>query len=736
LKIDQNHQVEEDERQKRWQPALSALAKVGVEHGFAISRSGPKEDKRGLAVLFATNQALCDLQVFDNFTSWSLRPEEHDDYHYMPVLTIGAEDFLNLYTEKKSVQRNGRHSRYIKRIGFDARIKFLDAGIWHRYLPIDGFWAVKEEFSFESELKDLLSKFREWIQTGIYKTNVARATLEFQLRMLRNAHIVKMGHSGHFEAVRPFKFHSETVMEIWRDQIARRLFREERKHLKWKFLIIDDFADEGISAGDGKIDLTKKQLVLELLKEAGYPQISGGDFIKVPNSNEEQGMVETCLDTLMKEERFDVLLLDYLLGNSGGKRQYGYEILLKLVEDSQTEKPNFFSGPFMRHWVFPISSFPFAMYDKLRQLGIDHYHKLWHLSGGGDPITTPNLFTYNLLHFLSLQVKEVFLDDEMLAAYISNYNQIDKLDDWAKIVGKKMENLEAKILLLDQEQHKSIFKESLLHTIDLVQYDTFIIGVVKVLALLREVYEGKAGASAKFDAEWKALKLKAESFQKSFSLLRSKIWSPLAVLQQKIEKDKKEDQTRGRYAGRYLMECPNFQGMTRLRTLDLSNNFLEELNETLSECPNLDKLDIRNNQFRRIPDVVYSLSNLNELDLSGNEINHIKNSELKAEDKDQVAKLLKWQKELKRRADEILQVYLMDSALDGAISAFEYIIEKGSNSPEFKHRLSLIKEKLKEGKQGNVSVQTIERIDEETKVAIYDLLCEYTGETLEPKFSV
>ncbi|NBC07011.1 MAG: hypothetical protein GVY26_07445, partial [Bacteroidetes bacterium] len=713
----------------------STLARVGLDHGFAISPLETTEDKRGLVVLFATNEALCDRQIFDNFTTWSLRPEGNDDFYYMPVLTIGAEDFLNLYTEKKSVQRNGRHSRFIKRIGFDARIKFLDASIWHRYLPVDGFWAVKEEFSFESKLADLLSKFREWIQTGIYETNVARATLEFQLRMLRNAHIVKMGHSGHFEAVRPFKFHSETVMEIWRDQIARRLFRGERKHLKWKFLIIDDFADEGISAGDGKIDITKKQLVLKLLEEAGYPQISSGDFIKVPDSNGEQGMVETCLDTLMKEERFDVLLLDYLLGNSGGERQYGYEVLLKLVEDSQTEKPDFFSGPFMRHWVFPISSFPFAMYDKLRQLGIDHYHKLWHLSGGGDPITTPNLFTYNLMHFLSLQVKEVFLDDEMLAAYISNYNQIDKLDDWAKIVGKKMENLEAKILLLEQEQHNSIFKESLLHTIDLVQYDTFIIGVVKVLDLLREVYERKAGPSTKFDGEWKALKFKAESFQKSFRLLESKIWSPLAVLQQEIEKEQKEDQTRGRYADRYLMKCPNFQGMTRLRTLDLSNNFLEDLNETLSACPNLNRLDISNNQFRRIPDVVHGLSKLDQLNLSGNEINYIKDSELEAKDKDQVAKLLKWQKELKRRADEILQVYLMDSALDGAISAFEYIIEKGSNSPEFKHKLFLIKEKLKEVRLGNVPGVTLERIDKETKAAIYDLLCEYTGETLEPKFS-
>ncbi|MFW6247238.1 MAG: hypothetical protein ACOC22_03655 [bacterium] len=186
--------------------------------------------------------------------------------------------------------------------------------------------------------------------------------------------------------------------------------------------------------------------------------------------------------TLVKlsEKTYDIILLDYLLGDSkrpyvdreyshqllnivnnifkeeagyGGKKIDGNisyeEILLyhpdyydkkgkeiktdvkinkiidkieKVVEGIKAHK-----GPLNKFWIINISSFQTAFLDKMREQGLGHNNPNWTLSRGGDPVNTPQLFRYGLYRLMRLQQKSIMFNvDDILSFFDANPIPDDK----------------------------------------------------------------------------------------------------------------------------------------------------------------------------------------------------------------------------------------------------------------------------------------------------------------------
>lgn len=327
----------------------------------------------------------------------SILPENKPNYY--PIITIGDLDIANI-----SPSGEPTHSLFND---IDPHLKFLDSGIWHRYVnitsPIEKFI---EQVSLV--LKDLCL----YHEIKLYHSPAAQTALEFQLRTYtspRAPSIAERGHS-HGIAINSIKYHCESSMkrralEI-EDFLLDHFNKGKESQFQWRFLMIDKNAGTPLSLLSLKNNegiTSKRDWIYFLLKDL---QVS----IDLPksmadnNKNHEGGegnIIDLSL-SMMREKKYDILLVDYLLN----PWEYNSNFLKILLEDNKKAVPEYRRGPTEKFWIFPITSYSFAFSDKLLQLGLDSYNELWYLSGGGDPISTPYLFRYNLLRFMQQQVLE------------------------------------------------------------------------------------------------------------------------------------------------------------------------------------------------------------------------------------------------------------------------------------------------------------------------------------------
>ena len=352
--------------------------------------------------------------------------------------------------------------------------------------------------------------------------------------------------------------------------------------------------------------MSKKALVEKLLKglkieEIDFPIDSYGNS----GNSASKDIIKKCLDKLAAPRRYDILLLDYLLAGISGKeeeREYGFEFLQLLQQDRESKTPKYKRGPFMRHWIFPISSFPFALYDKLRQLGIDNYHELWHLSGGGDPIATPHLFRYYFLGFLKLQIEEVLLTDKALCQHISTYFYEVDPETWADTIAKWLDNILSKIKVAETIKKESIFAESILNIL-FDEYKFFIAQAREVL------YRAKAERNSRnysiFKEALSELKDYSQKYPLTYNLFLSKF-------EESILKPEKNA----------VAIITNFQE----GRLDLSNLRLVEFPDKIipnEKKPLITNLELQGNSIKNIPKTIGQFSKLSKLNLEGNKLNSL-----------------------------------------------------------------------------------------------------------------
>lgn len=387
------------------------------------------------------------IRYFRNTCSSDLGDEVLGDaFNYQPMITIGLEDFMNLYSEDENPDG------FFRQLNLDHRIKYLDSSIWNRYVPVE---IEGTSVNFVERFKNISNHMAQWHLDGIYNTVAAVTTLEFQTRMLYNSFIAKVNEKGHNELVRPFKFHSETQMQRKGNELMK-FFKDDRNDgsfigaLKWNFLLVDDQANQvpissikqeeppsNVHEGkDEKKPLLTKAVLIQKILDMDFPYGS----ITMDCPKQAENIVDEMIEKLEPKNTmvFDVILLDYLLGlGKDREREYGHDFLLKL-----RQKPALQKGPYNRFWIFPISSFPHAFTDKLHQMGINHLTDWWHLSNGGDPICAPELFRYNLLEFLRQQINVCYYDELMMAKMIQKFQGIQNYYDWIESTSRVVRHMQ------------------------------------------------------------------------------------------------------------------------------------------------------------------------------------------------------------------------------------------------------------------------------------------------------
>lgn len=629
-----------------FQDIVNIAKDVAQSGGFnpVLNSSGipALQQKQTIVLLSKPFQHFSDAKTFKNLiTDTELRPlgngnprevitEPSEKFSYQPIITIGYEDIMQQFARLGDEEKDQYHN-------LDPRFKFLDSSIWHRYVPV----LFGNKFIFPKRFSEVIHEIAQIHKDELYRTNAARAMLEFQLRMMRESYIYPVGEHNHSKMVTPFKFHSETEMKEKADRLMEGYFIANgmNKAMRWRFLLIDDYANKGISA-DGKdhIKLSKKDLIEKLLKGLNIAEI---DYPRETDENDSKSatkhIINKCLNKLENPKQYDVLLLDYLLARIPGKkgeREYGFEFLLSLQQDSQSESPKYKRGPFMRHWIFPISSFPFALYDKLRQLGIDNFHELWHLSGGGDPITTPQLFRYYLLSFLKRQIEESCLTDKELAQYLKAYADVGTIENWIDIIEKRLENIGAKILILKCNEEDSVFSKALYNkVIEPNGYKEFIEAIQDFVKSLKEILKDSTKI-IEFEKEWfKTIHNEDSGFQARFG---HKYENSLKVIRNRFEKEiyGTTDKTKKEISNFSVSESkvvlgkdyliyfvpPDIGKLDKTTELVLKNNKISSLPDEIKQLNNLRSIDLENNHFREFPIELESLLKLSYVNLSGNPI--------------------------------------------------------------------------------------------------------------------
>lgn len=115
----------------------------------------------------------------------------------------------------------------------------------------------------------------------------------------------------------------------------------------------------------------------------------------------------------LKKKKYDIILLDYLLKEEKGKKEsnrYGYELLEDIYShrnDSTYQKGR---GPGGKMFFMFISAYATAVSERLLAQGLNLVEDYWHISIGACPTNTPQLFLYNLIKLMELQLDHTGLD--------------------------------------------------------------------------------------------------------------------------------------------------------------------------------------------------------------------------------------------------------------------------------------------------------------------------------------
>lgn len=292
---------------------------------------------------------------------------------------------------------------------------FLDSSIW--------FYT----YSDPTELASIKIQIEE--NKHRYQLTVAREYREFYLRMMSNSNLGVDG--GHKNFVSPFLFHSEQKLKTEIEEKKRESEKENKKNIvktilsyKWRILLIDDHATRGLTIGEKEeSDLTKLKIVQEELSD-----LFGKEAITTDCKNQNAKIYIDCASTIeeaqnkLKEKKYEIILLDYLLGEKGAGREYGYELLKGIwykenkdnLEKERLEELEKFAfdykkGPDNRFYFMFISAFTTAVSERLLTEGWHRSEDYWYIGEGACPINTPYLFQYRLLHIMEKRMKDMGL---------------------------------------------------------------------------------------------------------------------------------------------------------------------------------------------------------------------------------------------------------------------------------------------------------------------------------------
>lgn len=353
----------------------------------------------------------------------------------------------------------------------------IDSSIWNYYVPF-----IESDEGLILDMERLYCIWRKIAHNTInklYRFSIGSEYANLNARLVRMAYIQKMD-SGHERFVSPFVFHSEYEIEkVLTNNLLGKTNNSFCLGVKWRFLLLDDYAnrplkelyvkdaDKGkqrnIAKDDSMLDnkiTGKLKIIIDALKTRKcfnivwcYPteeDIEGRCQNGINKTvwswfDENCSKMEKFTDpdiaivcaknikdafNLMTFQRYDVILLDYLLDNERERigREYSY-YLLKIIDglcrdnidkslcenlgvkieddsiafkvkDSNNEYRNInkkeLIGPDGRLYFMYISAFVFAIQERLQEQHLLRSEPFWHIARGACPTNTPELFLYYL----------------------------------------------------------------------------------------------------------------------------------------------------------------------------------------------------------------------------------------------------------------------------------------------------------------------------------------------------
>lgn len=339
----------------------------------------------------------------------------------------------------------------------------MDSGIWNYY-------AANLE-DFRRAIDDIV---RNW-QLGYYNLSITKEFADLNARLTAQSYLwedpAHPDSSGHGADVSPFLFHSETRMrELLKDEgELDSLFSK----YKWRYLLLDDKIDadkdDGYLTSSTNDRITKRDILIDRIKSIRKnpddPQsVLSCDaviyrkcdlnkvyasthlkerIIRFPGTLEESpiptledkdiDVLIVCVETkeealeLLKKYEFDIILLDYLLGEKGPNNKihdYGYELLTFLdnlsKDNSFNDKKNkvdilrdngYKIGPQGKFFFMFISAFTTAVSERLTLEGLSRNEEIWEIGEGACPTNTPELFKYRLVHLMKRRLSQSGIED-------------------------------------------------------------------------------------------------------------------------------------------------------------------------------------------------------------------------------------------------------------------------------------------------------------------------------------
>jgi hypothetical protein len=324
----------------------------------------------------------------------------------LPIVHITTLDLFD-ETYNAQFQKNG--------IIIPRYIKYIDSSIWNQYVPFmrsNKYYLYEEEegdYEFSKALNLAIKNIIDYTNWKLYKNEKIKAIADFNARLLVNSHL-ESDLDKHAAYVAPFVFHSETEMKCKAKKILQEIEntyqkgRNENEKLRWSILLIDDKTEDN-QLEDGDINVLK--YMREIIKSLPIDENNNG-------IDSAQTLVNIAKEKF-NNRRYDIILLDYLLGEKTDglikEREYGHELFEKIENNFSAEviesREKNLKGIFNKFWIMFISAFRNAVHGRLQEKGYSYNTDNWVIARGACPITTPELFKYNLLSFMSLQLKTI-----------------------------------------------------------------------------------------------------------------------------------------------------------------------------------------------------------------------------------------------------------------------------------------------------------------------------------------
>ena len=329
-------------------------------------------------------------------------PDENKDEKetlFLPILHIST---INLLKEEPSFK------------GIPRYAAIMDSSIWNFYFNFEDFYVNGKDIR-----PWIVESIAENTQRGIYDLSIAREFADFNARLTKQSFISDP--NGHGQFVSPYVFHSERYMKEQFEMEEVQKHMEAIRQYSWRILLVDDKYKEPLSSANKIAKNNKRKIVVHLLKSMGLNIVEDNNY----NSKEPKIQLDCRAsiekaEYLMRKNKYDIILMDYLLNN-----EYGYQLLSQIKDKKE------FAGPQGKNFFIFISAFTTAVHERLLAKGLSRSSKYWYIGEGACPTNTPELLKYRLseLMFKRLEDSGINSLSESHILKITNYIFKEKSED-------------------------------------------------------------------------------------------------------------------------------------------------------------------------------------------------------------------------------------------------------------------------------------------------------------------